>query len=401
MDNGNRRKYDASQIAVLRTTSMRDILLALGYRTDHTPGGLFYSPFRSEDSPSFHIDDANHRWFDHGDMTAGSELRGGDRGGGDPISLVRMLRRCSFVEALDFLNAFNPSVLPHVEDRIISDGNGRGGQCVDMEIDSVRDGLQSKTLRDYAVLERRIPAPLLDAYVHQVYYTVTFADTDTGETRKSSYFAIGNRSVGGGWNLRYPARGKGKGKRAVKGPCDQMWSAYDKAGGECLSSVDDEGAVSLPEASSHNVVVFEGAMDFLSWMAWTGRRIPGDTDVVVLNSTEHVRSAMPFITAHANVIGYLDNDRAGDTAASIIAKACAEKASAGGRCAFFDKRSLYASFNDLNDAWRQESRAREEKALLAVAEEASRAGAAKRIVKEGEGREEAPARHASATFINH
>lgn len=365
MDNGNKRKYDASQIEVLRTTSMRDILAALGYCTDHTPGGLYFSPFRKEDTPSFHIDDAKHRWFDHGDMMAGSDIRKSGKGGGDPISLVRLLKGCSFVEALDYLSAFNPSVIPHVEDRIITQGSGHGGVCVDLRVDEVKNGVQSKSLRDYAVSERCIPAEILDRYMHQVQYTVSFADPKTGDLRDSSYFAIGNRNVGGGWNLRYPAREKGKGKRAIKGDLEIMWTAFDSAGRECLASVGEDEAVIMPKATSHNVVVFEGAMDFLSWMAWTNRTVPRDTDVVVLNSTEHARSALPYITSHMNVIGYLDNDRAGGTATGLLEKECEKASSVEHPVRFYDKRSAFAPHNDVNDAWRKVYKVRQEKALQA------------------------------------
>jgi hypothetical protein len=365
MDNGNKRKYDASQIEVLRTTSMRDILAALGYCTDHTPGGLFFSPFRKEDSPSFHIDDVNHRWFDHGDMMAGSDIRKSGKGGGDPISLVRLLKGCSFVEALDYLSSFNPSVIPHVEDKILTQGSGRGGICVDLKVDEVKHGVPSRSLRDYAISERCIPSELLDRYLHQVQYTVSFADPKTGDMHDSSYFALGNKNVGGGWNLRYPARDKGKGKRAIKGDLEIMWTAFDSAGRECLAKVGEDEAVVLPKATSHNVVVFEGAMDFLSWMAWTNRTIPGDTDVVVLNSTEHARSAMPYITSHKNVIGYLDNDRAGETATSLLEKECSKASRDERPVRFYDKRSAFAPHNDVNDAWREVFKLRQEKALQA------------------------------------
>ena len=374
MENG-KRKYDASQIEVLRTTSMRDILLALGHSTDHTPGGLYFSPFRDERTPSFHIDDEKHRWFDHGDQSVGAGLRSSGRGGGDPITLVRLLRGCSFVEALDFLSTFNPSVLPHVEDRIITAGSGKGGVCVGLKVDRVLDGVQAQSLRDYAVGKRKIPADLLDRFMHQVDYTVTFADAATGLLRESSYFAIGNRTAGDGWNLRYPAREKGKGKRAVKGDLELMWSAFSAQGGELVASRGGEGEIRLPAPASHNVVVFEGAMDFLSWMAWTNRTTPHDTDVVVLNSTEHAPSAAPFIVSHRNVVAYLDNDKAGNRATQLLEEACAAASDGDRQVKFFDQRKSFGAYGDLNDAWCAVSRVRQEKALKAAQESGAQASA--------------------------
>lgn len=366
MDNGNNgRKYSSEQVDVLNRTSMRDILAVLGYNTAHTPGGLFFSPFRPDSNPSFHIDDANHRWYDHGDGTLGSELkRGSSRGGGDPILLVRLLRKCSFREACDFLASLNPSVIPHVEDRIITTNQGgTGGECVDTSVERIHDGVVSKSLRDYAVHERCIPAAILDRYVHQVDYVLTFADRQSGEMRRAHYFAIGNVTVGGGWNLRYPSKEKRLGKRAVKGEGEELYSVYDATGREYGIDRGEDGRFVAPKAESGNVVVFEGVMDFMSWMAWTERTVPGDTDVVVLNSTNRAPSALGYICSHANVVCYLDNDGPGDKATDLIAEECDRLKDTGRNIRFFDLRKSLHGRGDVNEAWQEVCRRRERKAL--------------------------------------
>ena len=50
-----------------------DILLDLGYRTDHK-GYMYYSPFREEASPSFSYDAKRNLWFDHGAGFSGDNI---------------------------------------------------------------------------------------------------------------------------------------------------------------------------------------------------------------------------------------------------------------------------------------------------------------------------------------
>ena len=50
-----------------------DILLDLGYRTDHK-GYMYYSPFREEASPSFSYDVKRNLWFDHGAGVGGDNI---------------------------------------------------------------------------------------------------------------------------------------------------------------------------------------------------------------------------------------------------------------------------------------------------------------------------------------
>ena len=129
MDNQSKNKYTDEQVARLRETPMRDILAAEGFDTSHTRGGLYFSPFRTKErTPSLHIDDANHRWYDHGVPDTGI---GGKRGG-DTIAFVMVLKNYSVGQALNYLCRFNPQIVPMRNirpitvprggDRIIADG---------------------------------------------------------------------------------------------------------------------------------------------------------------------------------------------------------------------------------------------------------------------------------------
>lgn len=78
---------------------MEAILEAEGFDIKHKAKGNYHSPFREDKDPSFHIDEANHRWFDHGSGE-----------GGDVITLVQKLKGLTFTEALAYLEKFNPDL---------------------------------------------------------------------------------------------------------------------------------------------------------------------------------------------------------------------------------------------------------------------------------------------------
>ncbi len=332
-------KYTQAQVDILRATSMRDILAAEGYNTDHTRGGLYYSPFRGkENAPSLHIDDNLHKWFDHGNPTCGVD----GRRGGDTVDFVRLLKGLSFLDALDYLCRFNPSVVPDIQveavkvpavkDRIIG-GGGTDDAYAGTEIAAVLDRFSDERLIRYAE-GRGIPAATLNRYCREVHYTVTYRGKEGGE-RKATFRAIGFPNSGGGWMLRYLAAEGKRGKRSTGGG----YTAIAPDGGVMA------GENILPRSCS--VLVFEGFMDFLSWAVQSrGGDEPRDTDIVVLNSISNARQALPFILSHANVITLMDNDEGGDQATEFLHD---ETVAAGRR--FYDRRDRLGGYNDYNEMW--------------------------------------------------
>ena len=76
-----------------------DILLDLGYRTDHR-GYMYFSPFREESSPSFSYDAKRNLWFDHG---AGF--------GGDNIEHLIRLKGWNFKDIIAYLRKLSGHTL--------------------------------------------------------------------------------------------------------------------------------------------------------------------------------------------------------------------------------------------------------------------------------------------------
>lgn len=77
---------------ILLQTPIELILSHFGKATEHSRGNMFYSPFREESTPSFHVNPNNNTWYDFG---AGE--------GGGIIDIVTRLAGCSRSQAYDFL----------------------------------------------------------------------------------------------------------------------------------------------------------------------------------------------------------------------------------------------------------------------------------------------------------
>lgn len=90
--------------------------------------------------------------------------------------------------------------------------------------------------------------------------------------------------------------------------------------------------------NSRDCIVFEGFMNYLSYLTLIGEAIP-KTDTVVLNSVTNLSKAMQFIASHDRVITYLDNDETGRKATAKLKAACKN---------LRDQSARYSNHNDLN-----------------------------------------------------
>ena len=64
--------YTDQEKKQLHSISIIEIMAHYGKRLEHTRSGLYYSPFRDERTPSFHIDEAKNTWHDYGTSEGGS-----------------------------------------------------------------------------------------------------------------------------------------------------------------------------------------------------------------------------------------------------------------------------------------------------------------------------------------
>ncbi|OUN60828.1 hypothetical protein B5G16_00285 [Alistipes sp. An66] len=94
-------------------------------------------------------------------------------------------------------------------------------------------------------------------------------------------------------------------------------------------------------ASHASVMVFEGFIDFLSYLSLANNIHPV-SDTVVLNSVVNLPKAIPFLSRHPVIHAFFDNDEAGRKTTSDLIRLCP-------RSEVIDQRHFYSGHKDVND----------------------------------------------------
>ena len=166
---------------------------------------------------------------------------------------------------------------------------------------------------------RLIDADISRMYCKEVHY----------ELRGRHYFALAFGNISGGYEVR---------------------NAYYKG---CLNNKDISLIRHLTEETQETVCVFEGFMDFLSYMTL---KLAGDRtvclaipcDYLVMNSVNNLKKTLARLQEYSDIHCYLDNDLAGQRTTETIAGMY------GGRVS--DESCHYAEYKDLNDYLRGKKR---------------------------------------------
>lgn len=338
-------KYSVEQMAAIKAVPIEDVLVDLGYPVKSDSKGFICSPFRNERTGSFKIDRAKNFWCDFGESNTSKVRTGRTYLGGTVIDLVMMLRNCSVAEALAYLVELKPGI---AEGRCeFVKASAQYESRSETKISRVGE-LYTYSLKDYVSQERMIPLEIASRYLSQIYYKNV---TPGKPAPEKDFFAIGFPNRSGSWIIRsqYTDRSTGEVQQIKRNIGVSDCTLIGKDGGFITGE-----SMGL----SSNVAVFEGFFNFLSWLAWKGIEIPGNTDVVVLNSTTNAERALPFIACHKNVYTYLDNDQAGDNCTENIMTMCGAMCDDEFSITVRDCRSAYRDFNDLNDAWKEVCRQR-------------------------------------------
>lgn len=353
------RKYKDEDIARLRNVPIPDVLRDLGFSTKHTAGGLFFSPFKSEKTPSFEVclnpeSENYNKWHDW----SFDPSRPRDKG--DVISLVQELQGLEFHKALDYLaERYVPGMkyTPVADDIIdLPPGASIPTGSAHTHILKVQDKIWSRILQEYATDQRHIPLSIVNRYCDQVNYVTVYADGNHSPER----WAIGFPNIDGNYALRSGLKNKGK-----------------ISTGSNISIINAAGCNSKT-LTSDTVTLFEGFFNAFSFLAMRNTIAPRDTDIIVLNTASNTGRAIDYILAQGksrHVRCYLDNDDTGTKCTKAIIDACT---AAGMEVT--DHRDLYGNYNDLNDKW------------IADCEKAAVARDLSLTARKTESREQAPAR---------
>lgn len=297
--------YTEQEKRLLHSISIIEIMAHYGKRLEHTRSGLYYSPFRDERTPSFQIDEAKNTWYDYGTSE-----------GGGLFDFVCKLAGITRGEVYDWLAAFRHMV-PESEYRaVIAPLMQRKPQASRIVIDSASHTFTKDKLIEYAQ-SRAVSKEVLAKYCEEVIYHI-----DSAPERK--FFAIGFKNNSGGYVLR----------SSISKRC----SSSD------ITTLGPDGMMTL-SASSDKVIVFEGFMDFLSWITDVNQQTP-QYDCCILNSVSNVAKALPWIMEHSSIAAFMDNDQAGRETLQKIMDCASEGAH---DVCVYDMARLYEGYNDLNE----------------------------------------------------
>ncbi len=253
------------------------------YPTKQNGNNLWYkSPFRDENNASFKVNRSINQWHDFGS---------GDKG--NIIDLVIKLHQTDSVS--EALRAIEQAVsFPQLHSFSFRQQEFSDG-ITDLEI---------KPLNHPALLEllikRKIPISIASWYCKEIHYRLN----------GKFYFAIAFPNDNGGYETLNP---------------------YFKG---CVSPKE----ITTFDRNTSSVHLFEGFMDYLSLLTMQARQ--ADVSAVVLNSVANLEKAVPFLSKHAQINAFFDNDEAGKLALLKLQKL---------NLPIVDISKRYAEFKDVND----------------------------------------------------
>lgn len=297
--------YTEEEKKQLHSISIIEILAHYGKRLDHTRSGLYYSPFRDERTPSFHIDEPKNSWYDYGTGE-----------GGSLFDFVCKFAGCSRGEVYDWLASFRKMVPESEYKAVVAPIVQRKQHSSKIVIDQATSKFTRNKLIEYAS-SRAISKDVLEKFCQEVLYHV-----DSAPERQ--FYAIGFKNNSGGYVLRS--------------------SISKKCSSSDITTLGPDGKMT-EQVTGNKVLVFEGFMDFLSWMTDVAQETP-EYDCCILNSVTNISRALPWIMKHSNIAAFMDNDDAGRDTLQKIMENVPDTAE---DVCVYDMSRLYEGYNDLNE----------------------------------------------------
>lgn len=286
-------------IAEAKKVRLIEYLASLGFQATKVRGVSYWyiSPFRQERTPSFKVNDNLNEWYDFG---IGK--------GGDIIDLGRLLFNLPSVS--DVLRKLC-STSPQYPSRLTAVNTTNNPTL------NRWSGIKVITLSHPALLTylrlRGIDLNLAQKYCSEIHY----------KFKNKDYFGIAFENRSKGYEIR---------NSLFKG---------------CMYNKDITILYNQPNAQQRECCVFEGFIDFLSFLTITEHRKESPIifevpcDYIVLNSVSNIAKCTDFIGRYANVHSFLDNDKAGWSAFQYIHKILGVRV--------VNESVHYEGFKDLND----------------------------------------------------
>lgn len=293
-------------IAEAKQVRIVDFLAQLGYRAQYVKSDQYWylSPLRAEHTPSFKVNDRLNEWYDFAEAT-----------GGDLVELCKHLCGTESVSAaLSYIERHaGGASLPRV----------RVPTTPSRPVEADMKDLIVVPLRHHALLSylhsRMIDADIGRMFCKEVHY----------ELRQRRYFALAFGNISGGYEVR---------------------NAYYKG---CVNGKDISLIRQSCGEAQNRVCVFEGFMDFLSYMTLKQAGddivcIDAPCDYLVMNSVGNLKKTLVHLQRYGYIHCYLDNDLAGRKTVETIAGMYDRRVG--------DEAGRYAGYKDLNDYLRGKKR---------------------------------------------
>ena len=251
---------------------------------------MYLSPLRTEKHASFKVNTELNLWYDFGISR-----------GGNIIDLAELLYNSSDVSYL----------IRQIERNAPS--------SVSVSLPKAKPNTPQNSFKNLQILS--ITHPALIKYLGERCIDIEIARTVCKElhfdTRGKHYFGIGFPNIAGGYEIRNPFFKGGITPKDI-----------------CLFHNED---------SKQSCFVFEGFMDFLSFMMLRRKENNGlkRQDYLVLNSVSNVKKALEPLSHYENIQCFLDNDEAGRKAYQALLM--------GLKVPVIDSSGLYADCKDLNE----------------------------------------------------
>lgn len=287
---------------------------------------LYRSPLREETHPSFKVDTEKNLWIDY------AEGRGGSI-----IDLCMRLEGCTLSEAIHLLGQNAPN-------------DGTYSSRNDFAPNNTQSVMAANGARRLIEVSDTLP-PHLQEYLTKVRCidmekAMPFLKCISYEVRGRRYQAIGFANLSGGYELR--DNGSFKGTIAPKN----------------ITPIFTDKQTEHTTDKTQPVCVFEGFMDFLSFLSMKGEIT---NHCLVLNSVSNVARTVRYLSGRhlTHIWAFLDNDDAGRRAVQEFVKAGFKVE---------DMSRYYRDFKDLNEfhvcrVHAQKKQKAQERARLSVTEQ--------------------------------
>jgi hypothetical protein len=279
---------EARQIPII------EYLAKCGYQPQYIRGNNYWylSPLHEESHASFKVNTRLNAWFDFG---IGE--------GGNMIDLGIRLYKCSVKDFLPLLSSGSTHLSPDAKMIITSTLGPKSPAAKENHIE-ILDVTELQTPAMVAYIKKRsISQPLAKAYCKEVRFAIA----------GKNYNAIGFANRSGGYELR---------NNWFKG-----------------SSSPKDITILKNNNGKQAVCVIEGFMDFLSLLELRQLRRP-ETDVIILNSVALIGRSIEILKSYKDVFLFLNNDKAGQTAAEKLRQAGIKGINAS---------EFYKGYNDVNE----------------------------------------------------